>query len=135
MIFTQFTRWPKGPVYLLVIALLIFLIASRFEGPLIFEINNEHGISLADLIAMIPLLISITWIQRGIWSRRIYLFNRVTIYPGAATLIVFSMGLGLGMLLAHAFYTFRYWWMIGGSLFIIILVTVVLKSGDMKPED
>ncbi len=135
MILTRFTKWPKGPVYLLVIASFIFLIPPRFEGPLLFEIKNAYGISLVDLIAMIPLLISATWIQRGIWKRRIYLFNRVTLYPGAATLIIFSMGLGLGMLLAQAFYTFQYWWVIGGSLFIIVLVTVVLKSGKMKPGD
>lgn len=127
-------KWPKGPVYLLVVAILIFLIPSRLEGPLIFEIDDEQGLSMADMIALIPLLTSMTWIQRGLWKRRIYLFNRVTLYPGATTLIIFFMGLGLGMLLANAFYNFRYWWAIGGSFFLIFLVMVVLKSGKTDIE-
>ncbi len=129
MIKKSILKWPRGPVYLLILALLIFLIPSSLEGPLLFEIEDEQGLSLANLIALIPLLVSVTWIQRGLWKRRIYLFNRVTLYPGATTLIIFFMGLGLGMLIANAFYNFHYWWAIGGSFFIIFLVVVVLKSG------
>jgi hypothetical protein len=129
MIKQSILKWPRGPVYLLILALLLFLIPSGFKGPLLFEIEEEQGLSLVNMIALIPLLVSVTWIQRGLWKRRIYLFNRVTLYPGATTLIIFFMGLGLGMLIANAFYNFRYWWAIGGSFFIIFLVVVVLKSG------
>lgn len=135
MIMQTILKWPRGPVYLLILALLLFLIPTHLEGPLLFEINEERDLSVADLLALIPLLASVTWIQRGLWKRRIYLFNRVTLYPGATTLIIFFMGLGLGMVIANAFYNFGYWWAIGGSFFIVFLVVVVLKSGKSDPEE
>jgi hypothetical protein len=122
-------RWPKGPVYLLVLSLLIFLLPSSLKGPVMFQLSEDNYLNMANMLAFIPLVVSLIWIQRGLWKRRIYLFNRVTMYPGATTLMIFIMGLGLGMLLAHAFSDFSYWWAIGGTIFIIPLVIVVLKSG------
>jgi hypothetical protein len=122
-------KWPKAPVYLLMFSILLFLVPASLEGPVLFDFQGASALSLTDLVAVIPLMISVIWIQKGLWRRRIYLFNRVTLYPGATTLLVFSMGLGLGMVLAHAFSTFRYWWAIGGASFIIILAIIVWKSG------
>ena len=102
------------------------------EGPVIFKIDGEHNLTLANAIALVPLMISAVWIQRGIWKRRIYLFNKVTVYTGPAVLIIFGMGLGLGMFLANAFREFNYWWAVGGLLFIIMLVNVVLISGHSE---
>lgn len=122
-------RWPKAPVYLLLISILLFLVPPSLEGPVLIDFPEASDLSVTDLVALIPLMISVIWIQKGLWHRRIYLFNRVTLYPGATTLLVFSMGLGLGMLLAHAFSAFRYWWAIGGATFIIMLAIIVWKSG------
>ncbi len=124
----NFFRWPRGPVYLLLFAVFLILIPDPWEGPVLYKIDSEHNLSLIDLISMIPLLISVTWIQRGVWKRRIFLFNKVTLYPGAAVLVVFFMGLGLGMLLASGFSSFRYWWAIGGVLILTTLINVVLVS-------
>jgi hypothetical protein len=127
-------KWPRGPVYLLVILILLVLVPDRWEGPVVYRISSDHSISILDSIAMVPMFFLLIWIQKGIWKRRIYLFNRVTLYPGAAVLMVFSMGLGLGMLLSSAFFTFRYWWAIGGLVFIIMLMAVILVSGK-SPEN
>jgi hypothetical protein len=128
----QLFNWPRGPVYILIIAILMILIPGWMEGPVIYKIDGQHNLTLVNAMALIPLMISAAWIQKGIWKRRIYLFNKVTVYPGAAVLIIFSMGLGLGMLLANAFREFHYWWAIGGSFFIIMLVDVVLISGHSQ---
>ena len=128
----QIFNWPRGPVYLLIIAVLIIMLPKWLEGPVIYEIDDMHHLTLANAIALVPLMISVTWIQRGIWKRRIYLFNKVTIYTGSAVLVIFSMGLGLGMLLASAFFSFHYWWAVGGFLFLIMLVNVVLISGHSQ---
>ena len=126
-------RWPRGPVYFLLITILLVIVPERWEGPVLYTIDSGHVLSLVDTIAMIPLLVSVIWIQRGLWSRRIYLFNKVTLYPGSAVLIIFFLGIGLGMFLASAFSTFHYWWAVGGTIFIIMLVNVVLISGH-SPE-
>jgi hypothetical protein len=128
----KFMVWPRGPVILLALAILIFALPPQWEGPDLLNISQGHGLSLVDTIALIPLLISAIWIQKGFWARRIYLFNKITIYPGSASLLIFFIGLGLGLLIASAFNNFYYWWAVGGSVFIVLLVYIVLISGKMN---
>ena len=127
-------EWPRGPVILLSVAVLIFAVPTQWEGPFLFKIGEGHGLSLLDTIALIPLLISASWIQKGLWGRRIYLFNKITMYPGSASLLIFFIGLGLGLLIASAFNDFFYWWAIGGMTCIFTLVYIVLISGRMKKQ-
>ena len=128
-------KWPRGPVYILLLAVLIGLVPQQWEGPLIIEDGTGNGLSYLNLVALLPLLIAVTWIQNGLWKRRIYLFNKVTIYPGAASLIIFFMGLGLGLLTASAFREFFYWWAVGGIIFLGTLINVVLISGKMLENE
>ena len=127
-------EWPRGPVFLMSLAILIFAVPTQWEGPYLFKIDEGNGLSLLNTIALIPLLISIAWIQKGLWGRRIYLFNKITMYPGSASLLIFFIGLGLGLLIASAFNNFYYWWAIGGITFLLILVYIVLISGKMNKQ-
>ena len=128
----KYLEWPRGPILLLTISIIVFALPDPWEGQVLFNISNGHGLSLIDFIALIPLLISATWIQKGLWKRRIFLFNKITMYPGSASLIIFFIGLGLGLLIASAFNDFFYWWAVGGVLFIILIINVVLISERMK---
>jgi hypothetical protein len=125
-------EWPRGPVIILAIAIFLFALPDRWEGPFLLDISEGHGLSLMDTFALIPLLASAVWIQKGLWSRRIYLFNKITLYPGSASLLIFFIGLGLGLLIASAFNNFYYWWAVGGLIFIIFLGYIVLISGKMN---
>ena len=127
-------EWPRGPVFLLSLAILIFAVPAQWEGPFLFKISEGHGLSLLDTIALIPLLISTAWIQKGLWGRRIYLFNKITMYPGSASLLIFFIGLGLGLLIASAFNNFFHWWAIGAITFIFTLIYIVLISGRMNKQ-
>ena len=130
--FMKAIEWPRGPVFLLSLSILLFAIPMQWEGPFLFNIGEGHGLSLLDTLALVPLLISAGWIQKGLWGRRIYLFNKITMYPGSASLLIFFIGLGLGLLIASAFNNFYYWWAVGGLTFIFILLYVVLISGKMN---
>ena len=125
-------KWPQGPVHLLVISILIGIIPHKWEGPMIVEDETGFGLSYLNTFGLIPLLAAVYWIQKGLWKRRIYLFNKVTIFPGAASLIIFFMGLGLGLFAASAFRDFSYWWAVGGIIFIAFLINVILISGKMQ---
>jgi len=125
-------EWPRGPVVLLIISILLCAVPDKFEGPMLLNSGSGYGLSLIETIALIPLLVSAGWIQKGLWSRRIYLFNKITLYPGSASLLIFFIGLGLGLLIASAFSTFAYWWALGGSIFILLLLYIVLISGKMN---
>jgi len=127
-------EWPRGPILLLIISILVFALPEQMEGPDLFGISNGHGLSLIDSLALIPLLISAIWIQKGIWKRRIYLFNKITMYPGSASLIIFFIGIGMGLLIASAFSSFYYWWIIGSILILALLINVVLISGRMHSD-
>jgi hypothetical protein len=129
----QLFRWPRGPVYFLVITILMVMVPDKWEGPVLYTIDSGHVLSLVDALAMIPLLVSVIWIQRGLWNRRIYLFNKVTLYPGSAVLMIFFMASGLGLFFASAFSGFHYWWAVGGIIFITMLINIVLISGH-SPE-
>ena len=82
-------EWPRGPVFLLSLSILLFAIPVQWEGPFLFNISEGNGLSLLDTLALVPLLISAGWIQKGLWGRRIYLFNKITMYPGSASLLIF----------------------------------------------
>jgi hypothetical protein len=125
-------EWPRGPIYLLSLSILLFVLPDNKEGIYLLNIGEGHGLSLLDTLALIPLLISVGWIQKGLWSRRIYLFNKITMYPGSASLLIFFIGLGLGLLIASAFKTFLFWWAIGGAIFILLLIYIVLTSGKSR---
>lgn len=125
-------EWPRGPIYVLSLSILLFTLPDNIEGPFLMNISEGHGLSLLDSFALIPLLISVGWIQRGLWKRRIYLFNKITIYPGSASLLIFFIGVGLGLLIASAFNNFYYWWAVGGAIFMLLLVYIVLISGKMN---
>ena len=127
-------EWPRGPVFLLSLSILIFAIPGQWEGPYLLTIGDGQGLSLLDTIALVPLLISAGWIQKGLWGRRIYLFNKITMYPGSASLLIFFIGLGLGLLIASAFNNFYYWWAVGGLTFIFVLLYIVLISGKMNRQ-
>ena len=127
----KFSEWPHGPVILLCVSVVLFTLPDAWEGPLLLAVGNGNGLSLVDTIALLPLLISTFWIQKGLWGRRIYLFNKITMYPGSASLLIFFVGIGLGLLIASAFNTFLYWWAVGGILFVLLLLYIVLISGKM----
>jgi hypothetical protein len=125
----KYLEWPRGPVIFLILSILMFLLPERWEGPYLMNVNGGNGLSLLNTLAVFPLLISAGWIQKGLWSRRIYLFNKITIYPGSASLLIFFIGIGLGLLIAAAFSEFSYWWAVGGIIFLSLLIYIVLVSG------
>jgi hypothetical protein len=124
--------WPRGPIYLLSLSILVFVLPEKMEGQDFLRINEVQSLSLLDSIAIIPLLISVAWIQKGLWNRRIFLFNKITMYPGSASLLIFFIGVGLGLLIASAFNAFNYWWAIGGAIFLLLLIYIVLTSGKSR---
>jgi hypothetical protein len=49
-------RWLRGCGILLALALVLFAVPARFEGPVLVPISPGHGLTLVDVVALAPLL-------------------------------------------------------------------------------
>ena len=105
--------WPAGPLAALVLGLAVLALPAGVEGPTIVPVSPGHALSVVDLLGALPLTVGAVWLEVGLWQRRAALAQWARGRPGAATAIWFSVGLGLGLLLASAFSRFFWWWAIG----------------------
>jgi hypothetical protein len=113
--------------------LVVFTIAllaapAWVEGPMLVPISPGHALAVLDLVALIPLLVGLTWLYWGIWVRRYRMYDALRASPGKGGLGIFVAGLGLGLLLASAFSTFWWWWAVGATLFLAMTTAAVLAA-------
>jgi hypothetical protein len=120
-------RKPILLVSLPVIALVLFAVPSRFEGPVLIPISPGHGLSLVDLAAVVPLIAGLTALGVFLMRRRAVLECTIRLRPWAAATVLFSAGIGLGLLFASVF-PFFWWWAVGATLVTLALVLVALAA-------
>jgi hypothetical protein len=122
-------RWLRGYGILLGLALALFAVPGRFEGPLLVAISPGHGLALVDVVALVPLLGGLALLFGGLCRRRERLGAALRRRPGAAGAVVFGAGMGLGLLIASVF-VFFWWWAIGAVLVTAALAAAVVASRD-----
>ena len=83
---------------------------------------------MLDFVALIPLLIGLTWLYWGVWVRRYRMYDAMRASPGKGSLGIFVAGLRLDLLLASAFSTFWWWWTVGATLFLAMTIAAVVTS-------
>ncbi len=120
-------RKPILLVSLPVVALVLFAVPSRFEGPVLIPISPGHGLSLVDLAAVVPLIAGVTALGVFLMRRRAVLECTIRLRPWAATTVLFGAGIGLGLLFASVF-PFFWWWAVGATLVTLALVLVALAA-------
>jgi hypothetical protein len=112
---------------LLVMALILFAVPSRFEGPVLVPISPGHGLSLVDLAAVVPLIAASVLLAVFLVRRRARLEHAIRHRPWMAAAVLFGGGLGLGLLFASVF-PFFWWWAVGATLFTMTLILVALAA-------
>jgi heme exporter protein D len=110
-----------------VIALILFAVPSRFEGPVLVPVSPGHGLSLVDLAAVVPLIAAVVLLAVSLVRRRAHLESTIGHRPWTAATVLFGGGLGLGLLLASVF-PFFWWWAVGATLFTVMLVLAALAA-------
>jgi hypothetical protein len=118
-------KWLLGCGICMAVALVLFMVPGRLEGPVLVAISPGHGLSLVDVLALVPLLGGVILLFFGLWQRRERLNTALSRRPWWARLGAFGAGLGLGLLLASVF-TFFWWWAIGAGLLTATMLTAVL---------
>ena len=120
-------RWLLGCGSLFSLALLLFVVPAGLEGPLLLPISQGHGLSLVDVVALVPLLAGNVLLAGGLWRRRQRLDAALSRRRGVAWAGAFVAGLGLGLLVASVF-TFFWWWAIGAALLTAMLLAAALMA-------
>jgi len=54
----------------LALALILFVVPAGLEGPVLAPISPGHGLSLVDVVALVPLLAGTGLLAGGLWQRR-----------------------------------------------------------------
>jgi hypothetical protein len=109
------------------VALVLFIVPGRLEGPVLVAISPGHGLSLLDVLALVPLLGGVILLFFGLWQRRERLDTVLNRRSWWARLGIFGAGLGLGLLLASVF-TFFWWWAIGAALLTAIMLAAAVLA-------
>ena len=126
-------RWLLGCGILFALAMVLFVVPAGLEGPVLVPISPGHGLSLVDVVALVPLLAGTGLLAGGLWQRRQKLDAALTRRPWLAIAGALVAGLGLGLLVASVF-AFFWWWAIGAALLAATLLAaaVVATLGERK---
>lgn len=119
------TNWVETGVSLVGVGLLGLLVPGQYEGPVLVPISPGHGLSMVDILALIPLVLGTGIVYWGLWNRRDRLLAASTANPTRWSIGVFVSGFGLGLLLASAFSTFWWWWAIGAGIVVVSLLAAI----------
>jgi hypothetical protein len=94
-------------------------------------ISPGHGLSLVDVVALVPLLAGTGLLLGGLWQRRQRLEVALPRRPWSARVGAFVAGLGLGLLVASVF-AFFWWWAIGAALLTATLLAAALVAAGSE---
>ena len=119
--------WLLGCGSLFALALILFVLPAGLEGPVLVPISPGHGLSLVDVVALVPLLAGTGLLAGGLWQRRQRLGAALTRKAWCAWAGAFVAGLGLGLLVASVFVLF-WWWAIGAALLTPMLLAAALVA-------
>jgi hypothetical protein len=120
-------RWLLGCGALFALALLLFVVPATLEGPVLVPISPGHGLSLVDVVALVPLLAGTGLLAGGLWQRRQGLDAALRRRPWLARAGALVAGLGLGLLVASVF-AFFWWWAIGAALLSATLLAAAVVA-------
>ena len=116
-------RWTLGFVLLLVLSVIVLAMPARFEGPILVTVTQRHGVTLSDVVGLVPLSVGWSAWAAGIWRRRSRVEAAISASPRAATVSAFVGGLGVGLVIASA--RASSWWLVLGAA---LLTSVALGA-------
>lgn len=118
--------WPLAPLAMILLAISLFALPTKLEGPVLLPIGPGHALSVLDSFALPPLLAGLVWLYAGLWHSRARLYESIRQAPGVSSVAVFTAGFGFGLLLASSFSSFFWWWAIGAFFFSAMLITALI---------
>lgn len=133
----RLAAWPWPAVFLSALGLVLIGVPEALEGPTLAAVGGPgHGISVANLVAAVPLLAGVIGLLTGARHRRDHLADVVRSNPLPALVLGAILGLGSVLVaLGGPSTALRYW--APGAAFVIIalfglaaLVTIAEPVAD-----
>lgn len=106
---------------LILFGMALAAIPNRFEGPSLLTISPGHGITVADMVALVPLALGMSFMMQTAWPVRRQFRAVVRIWVNRAGVEMFLLGLGIGVFATKILTEFRH-----GPTFIWGSVTIML---------
>jgi uncharacterized membrane protein YidH (DUF202 family) len=108
---------------LLFLILIGFVIVALPDSDIrLFSISKEHGPSLQDAIGLILILFSYIWLVIEAWKQK----EKVLKYQDSTVfkMGLFLFGVGHGLIIASVINDYKYWWVYGIILLIVLQIAV-----------
>ncbi|MBD0377428.1 MAG: hypothetical protein ICV51_17585 [Flavisolibacter sp.] len=112
----------KIRILLLIILIGFVIVALPDSDVRLFSISKEHGPSLQDAIGLVLILSSYMWLLIETWKKR----QKVLKYQNSRffKMGLFIPGLGYGLVIASVSNDFKYWWVYGVILLVVLQILV-----------
>lgn len=110
---------PVGLIFLTV-GLALASVPNQLEGPSLLHLSPGHGISVSDVVALIPLLLGIGLIVSSVWQTRTQRWQQFNARLSADGVDIFLMGMAVGLLIMR--FTFDLPW---GRLLVWVFIAII----------
>jgi uncharacterized membrane protein YidH (DUF202 family) len=108
---------------LLFIILIGFIIVALPDSDIrLFSISKEHGPSLQDVIGLILIIFSYILLVIEAWKQKekVLKYQDSTVFKTG----LFLFGVGQGLIIASVINDYKYWWIYGIILLIVLQIAV-----------
>jgi hypothetical protein len=101
----------SGAIFL-ALGLGLLSVSNRFEGPVLLHISRGHGVSLSDVIALLPLAVGAALIFAVFWRQRAVLSKQLKAMLAGGGAEIFCVGLGVGLVIAKGLAALEWKWLL-----------------------
>ena len=127
----KIVKMNKLALSLTVFTIGLIIVVLPDTGERLFSLSNEHGPSLQDAIGLILIILSYLLLLTILWKQKekILKYQNTILFRAG----LFLFGLGYGLIVASVINDFKYWWIAGIVLLVILHVAVfylALKKGN-----
>lgn len=114
-------RHPSLLLIIILIGLIIIILPD--SDVRLFSISKDHGPSLQDAIGILLIVLPYLMLVKEAWSKREKILNyrHSKIFYGT----LFLLGLGYGLIIASVANDYRFWWVYGIALLILINIIIL----------
>jgi hypothetical protein len=114
--------WPWAPVFLISMGLALAGWPEHREGRTLIVIGLGHGLTVANVVALVPFSIGVAYFCLGAWHKRTQLMSVIQARQGTFELLLVQLAIGCGFLIASGPSTILRLWLAGTFLSVLALV-------------
>jgi hypothetical protein len=116
--------WPWGPVLLISMGLVLGGWPEHMEGPTLIDIGigHGHGLTVANVSALLPFSIGVAYLCLGAWYKRTDLMRVIYARRFAFGLILIEFSIGSTFLVASGPSTILRLWTVGTFFSVLALI-------------